>query len=300
MSAHTHADETADDSVFTRQRDTFHDSYGVRIHTRSWVPGEPRGVVQIAHGIGEHSGRYDAFASALARAGFAVYADDHRGHGETGREMTRGDLSRLGRLGIGGLRATEDAILHFTEIIASKHHGLPLTYFGHSWGSLMGQRILNRGVTHFDAVVLSGSAYRMPGYMEGGDLARQHRHLGATGFEWLSRDPETAHAFMNDELCFPADVLKLFGPIDGLRLFGVPNSRVPNVPMLIMSGTEDPLALRDSLERLAASYLNRGVEDVTLKLYPEGRHEMLNETNRAEVTRDVIAWLSTHAARRAT
>ena len=296
MSGHPTPNGTAEDGMFTRERNSFHDNFGVRIHTRAWLPEHPRGVVQIAHGLGEHAGRYDDFASALARAGFAVYAEDHRGHGETGREMWRGDLSRLGRLGVGGLRATEDAIVTFSEIISSRHHDLPLTYFGHSWGSLMGQRILNRGTAPFDAIVLSGSAYRMPGYMETGDLSHRHRHLGTTGFEWLSRDPNVAQAFVNDELCFLADALPLFGPIDGLRLFGVPNRKVPNIPMLLMSGTEDPLARRDSLERLAAAYRNRGVDQVTLTLYPGGRHEMLNEINRGDVYADIIAWLSTHAA----
>lgn len=287
-------ERTADEGTFQRGESTFRDNHGITIHTRSWLPDSPRAVVQLAHGIGEHAGRYDAFASVLAAAGFAVYADDHRGHGKTGHEMTRGDLTKLGKLGVGGLRAAEQAIVNFTELIASRHHNLPLIMFGHSWGSLMVQRILNRGEGAYDAVVLSGSAYRMPGYMESGDLNKHHAHLGTTGFEWLSRDPQVAEVFAADEHCFSADVLKLFGPIDGLRLFGVPGKRVPDVPMLVMSGTDDPLSPKDSIERLASAYLNRGVHDVTLKLYPGGRHEMLNETNRDEVFADVIAWINAH------
>lgn len=283
---------TNSDAVERRTR-TFHDDFGVTIHTYSWLPENPHTIVQIAHGVGEHALRYDAFARFLASHGIGVYADDHRGHGETGREQTRGDLARLGKLGPGGLRATEKAIVNFSELIRSAHPGVPLIYFGHSWGSLMGQRILNTGPTLYDGVVLSGSAYRHPKYMESGDLNQHHKHLGTTGFEWLSRDPETARAFAADELCFDARILPLFGLADSLRLFGVPNTRVPNVPMLIMSGTEDPIAVGNSLERLTAAYLNRGVQDVTLKLYPAGRHEMLNETNREEVMRDVLAWLST-------
>lgn len=277
----------------------FHDNHGITIHTRSWVPQEVQGVVQIAHGLGEHSGRYAAFAEALTSAGFAVYADDHRGHGETGREMTRGDLARLGKLGPGGLRAAEDAIINFTELIASRHQGLPLIYFGHSWGSLMGQRMLNRGIDLFDGVILSGSAYRTPRHMESGDLNRRFRQLGTTGYEWLSRDLRVAEAFAADELCFTADALRLFGLADALRLFGTPNSRVPNVPLLITSGTDDPLAKHDSLERLAAAYRNRGVDDVTLKLYFGGRHEMLAETNRDEVMNDIIEWITGHVTSRA-
>lgn len=273
---------------------SFRDDHGVNIHTYAWIPKDPHAVVQISHGLGEHALRYDAFARYLANAGIAVYADDHRGHGETGREMTRGNLELLGRLGPGGLKATEDAILNFTEMIRSQHHGLPLTYFGHSWGSLMGQRMLNRGVDLFDAVVHSGSAYRIPGYMESGDLNKKFVNLGTTGFEWLSRDPEVAAAFVLDELCFSADALRLFSVFDVAKLLGIPGDQVPDVPMLIMSGTNDPLSAKDSLERLAAAYLNRGVTDVTLKLYTDGRHEMLNELNRNEVYADILAWLTAH------
>lgn len=278
----------------TRGAGTFHDDHGVTIHTRSWVPEQPRAIVQIAHGIGEHAGRYDHVGQTLAEAGFAVYADDHRGHGETGREMHRGDLSQLGRLGPGGLRATEDALENFTEIVRSQHPDLPLVFFGHSWGSLMGQRILNRGGRLFDAVVLSGSAFRTPRHMESGDLNRNFAQLGTTGFEWLSRDPAVADQFIADELCFAANIPRLFGLRDAAKLLGTPGKQVPDLPMLIMSGTDDPLSRGDSLERLAAAYRNRGVEDVTLKLYPGGRHEMLNELNRDEVETDLVAWINTH------
>lgn len=271
--------------------DTFHDDHGVLIHTYAWLPEHPRGVIQIAHGIGEHALRYDHFARYLVDQGFAVYANDHRGHGESGRVMHRGNLRMLGRLGPGGLQAAEDVILAFTEMIRSYHPGLPLIFFGHSWGSLMGQRILNRGGAPFDGVILSGSAYRRPGYMESGDLNADFAHLGDTGFEWLSRDPEVANSFAADELCFPADVLRLFSVFDAAKLLGTPNEKVANVPMLIMSGSEDPLARKDSLERLAAAYLNRGVSDVTLTIYQGGRHEMLNETNREDVYSDIVAWL---------
>lgn len=275
-------------------KSSFHDNFGVNVHTYSWVPESPHAIVQIAHGLGEHALRYDAFARFLASKGYAVYADDHRGHGETGREQQRGDLSMLGKLGPGGLRAAEEAIMNFTELIRSAHPGLPLIFFGHSWGSLMGQRIINRSDSNFDGIVLSGSTLRLPGKMEAGDLNKHHKHLGKTGYEWLSRDPEVAKQFEADELCFEADTLRLFGLRDALRLFGTPNKNVSNVPMLIMSGTEDALAKGDSLEKLAAAYLNRGVTDLSLKLYYGGRHEMLNEINKDEVYEDVLQWLEKH------
>ena len=281
---------------------TYTDAYDVEITVYRWLPDpaqtpEPIAVVQIAHGIGEHALRYDAFAQYLAKSGFAVYADDHRGHGETGRRQHGGDLSQLGRLGPGGMRATEAAIVQLTGIIRERHPGLKVAQFGHSWGSFMTQRILGSRPSHWEAVVLSGSAYRTRKYMESGPLnAKWAGEPGATGFEWLSRDPEVARAFVADPLCFAADIMKLFGIADALRFYGTPKGRWnPQVPLLIMSGTDDSVSRPGGLQLLADAYRARGASEVSLKLYPEGRHEMLNETNRAEVFADVATWLIEHA-----
>ncbi|PRI11146.1 lysophospholipase [Leucobacter massiliensis] len=268
------------------------DAHGVEIFCYAWEAAEPAGVVQIAHGIGEHAKRYDAFARRLAAAGLTVYADDHRGHGETGRAQHGGDLSRLGRLGPGGLQATEAAILQLTAIARERHPGLPVIMFAHSWGSLMAQRILNAHPRAWDALVLSGSAFRTPRHMESGDLNARWAGEAANGFEWLSRDPAVAETFLADPLCFSANILKLFGVADGLRLFGKPGpSLAPEVPILIVSGEDDPLNRGDGLRLLAEAYRKRGVRDVTVKRYPGARHEALNETNREEVFADLTTWM---------
>src|SRR5690606_20374419 len=107
----------------------------------------------------------------------------------------------------------------------------------------------------FAAVVLSGTAQRVPGQMNSGQLNAKHKHLGTTGYEWLSRDPAVSQAFLDDERTFYADVLKLFGVVDGLRLFGRPKSPMPaDVPMLIVIGDEDPLGGEESVRRLADDY----------------------------------------------
>ncbi|MBK0417483.1 alpha/beta fold hydrolase [Leucobacter sp. CSA1] len=271
---------------------TYVDAQGVEISVYEWAAEEPVGIVQIAHGIGEHAGRYAAFAQDLVRAGFAVYADDHRGHGETGRRQWGGDLARLGRLGPGGLRATEAAILQLTGLIRDRHPGVPVIMFGHSWGSLMAQRLLNRHPRAWDAVVLSGSAHRSPAGMESGKLNAGWAGPEANGFEWLSRDPSVAERFIADPLCFEADILKLLGPADALRLFGTPAAGLaPDIPIHIVAGSADPLSKRDSLRRLADAYRRRGVRDVTLKVYPEARHELLNELGRDEVVADLVTWM---------
>ncbi|MGI8392285.1 alpha/beta fold hydrolase [Leucobacter sp. W1038] len=268
------------------------DAHDIQIAAYEWAADDPHAIVQIAHGVGEHALRYAAFAQALRDAGFTVVANDHRGHGETGRRQWGGDLSKLGTLGPGGLRAAEAAIHQLTDLARERHPGLPVIMFGHSWGSLMAQRIINREPRIYDGVVLSGSAKRTPMSMESGDLNKRWRGEGANGFEWLSRDPEVQRAFIADPLCFPADIIKLFGLPDALRLFGTPAaSAAPDVPILIVSGSDDPLSRGDSLRLLADAYRIRGVRDVTMRVYPGARHELLNETNRDEVTAEIITWM---------
>jgi alpha-beta hydrolase superfamily lysophospholipase len=276
----------------------FTDDFGIEITYYEWLVPSPKANVVILHGIGEHALRYTEVAKRLNQAGYSVIADDHRGHGQTGYQQWNHDLSALGRPGPGGLRALEDAIERITVRLRQEHPGVPLVLLGHSLGSLIAQRMLNENPFAFDAVVLSASAYRMPGSMESGDLNKHHKHLGTTGFEWLSRDPEVAAAFVADPLCFRGDVLKMFGLRDGLRLFGLPSTQLPpSLPLYIVSGTEDPLSVGTSIGKLAQSYRNRaGLEDVTLKLYEGARHEVFNETNKDEVLDDLVAWLDQHFA----
>lgn len=275
-----------------RQHRTFTDAHGVVVHYYVWAPGKPKAVVQIAHGVGEHALRYELLAQALVAAGYAVYADDHRGHGQTGVEYWKGDLSQIGKLGVGGLRATQQNLLDLTRIAQEENQGLPFTMLGHSWGSLMVQNLLNAGPHPWTAVVLTGTALRTPFDMNGGDLNARHKHLGDTGAEWLSRDPAVARAFVDDPLTTDAKVLQLFGVADGLRLYGTPKPVQPPVPLLIMVGDDDPLGGEKSAKKLADAYLRRGgLTDVELIVYAGARHEVFNETNQAEVRADLIAWL---------
>ena len=275
-----------------RQHRTFTDAHGVVVHYYVWAPGKPKAVVQLAHGVGEHALRYELLAQALVAAGYAVYADDHRGHGQTGVEYWKGDLSQIGKLGVGGLRATQQNLLDLTRIAQEENPGLPFVMLGHSWGSLMVQNLLNAGSHPWSAVVLTGTALRTPFDMNGGDLNARHKHLGDTGAEWLSRDPAVARAFVDDPLTTDAKVLQLFGVADGLRLFGRPKRVQPPVPLLIMVGDDDPLGGEASAKKLADAYLRRGgLTDVELVVYAGARHEVFNETNQAEVRADLIAWL---------
>ena len=282
-----------------RREHEFVDARGVTIHYYVWNAAKPVAVVQLAHGLGDHAGRYEALAQVLVQNDITVYADDHRGHGRTGLAQHGGDHSKLGRLGDGGLRAVVDDLHQLTGIIAADHPGVPIVFLGHSWGSIMGQRLINEHLADFGAVVLTGTAHRSALHMNAGDLNKAHKHLGTTGYEWLSRDPAVAQAFADDELTFFADALKLFGVADGLHLYGRPAKNLPDVPLLIMIGEEDPLGGERSVRHLAESYIKRGgLTRVEVVVYAGARHEVFHETNRADVCADLLHWLGQHLPQR--
>lgn len=281
-----------------RTESTFVDDGGVKNHYYVWRAGAPKAVIQIVHGIGEYATRYEPIAQALVEAGYAVYAGDYRGHGATGVHQHDGDLTKLGRLGPGGIRAVIRGMRQLRDIAAADNPGVPIVLLGHSMGSLLGQRMLNESADGYDGVVFTGTAYRTLRHMNSGDLSKRHRVPGGTGHEWLSRDPAVAAEFKENPLTFDAKVAKLFGIADGLRLLGRPRRLGRDIPMLIMIGSEDPLGGPKSVELLAEAYRTRGgLSDVSVTVYPDARHEVFNEINRDEVVADLVEWLGTRVKR---
>ena len=272
---------------------SYTDAHGVAIHYYVWQSPKPHAVLQLTHGLGDHARRYEYVAQALAAAGYTVYADDHRGHGATGLDQYAGDVSKLGKLGKGGLRAATENIRELTAIIRAENPELPVALLGHSWGSLMVQDVLNEHADEYEVAILTGTAHRTFAHMNSGNLNANHKDLGTTGYEWLSRDQRVAEDFVSDPLTFYADALKLFGPIDGMRLFGRPSKNIKrDIPLLIMIGDEDSLGGVTSIEWLAADYATRSkLTDMEAIVYPGARHEIFNETNKDEVIDDLIGWL---------
>ena len=280
-----------------RKDATFKDSLGVTIHYHMWSHPSPKAVVQLVHGVGEHSLRYEHVAAALVAAGYEVWADDHRGHGQTGLEQWAGDTTRLGRLGKGGHRAAVDAVHRLSKLIKAARLSIPFVLFGHSWGSFISQMLLDEYPVEYDLVVLSGSAYRVLTGMNAAPLnARFKRSVPEpTGYEWLSRDPVVVAAAAADPLMVATPLMKLFGIRDTLRLLGKPRIGLADehdVPLLLIVGSDDPVGGERSVRRLAEAYLSRArLTDVSVIVYDGARHEVLNETNADEVIADVIAWL---------
>ena len=274
---------------------TFTDAEGVEITFFEWPVAEPRAAVQLVHGLGEHSRRYDHVAAALNRAGFSVYSDDHRGHGVTGQNMIKaGITSKLGPLGPGGMAATMGEVHQLTELIRDENPTTPVMLFGHSLGAMMGQRLINRHPDEYFGAILSGSTLLLPGVVPSdGFNKRWQNTAGGSGKEWLSSDERVGHAFMSDSLCFPDSAAKAFGLVNASKVLGLPSKKLrSDMPILIFAGSEDPLGAERGNKMLLNAYRRAGVKDVTLIIYEGMRHEALNEVKSETVIADVISWIN--------
>lgn len=257
-----------------------------------------RGVVQVAHGLAENSARYARLATALNAAGYHVGSTDHRGHGASIAGVP-------GDFGAAGFTGLWHDMVQYGELLRESYPGLRLYLIGHSMGSFAAQNLLLQYSGRYDGVVLSGStaidamAAQM-GSGPAGDLSVFNAAFeNRTGYEWLSRDEAEVDAYVADPLCgfaLPEDTTPaLFA--DGSRLADPAElAKIrPDLPLLIISGSDDPLSGGGQLTALIAKrYTDAGVKDVSFRVYPGARHEVFNETNRDEVTNDVISWLQAH------
>ena len=275
---------------------TFTDAYGVEITFYEWPVAEAKAVVQLAHGLGEHARRYDHVAAALNRAGYSVYADDHRGHGQTGaNQRARGQIKQQGNLGKGGMTATIAQVHQLTELIRSENPKTPIFIIGHSWGSMLTQRVIKDHANDYAGVVLSGSTLMLPGVVPSAGFNKKWDKLpDSHGKEWLSRDREVGIKFNADPLIFPETAIDVFGFLGVTKLLGVPSKKLPSqLPVMLIAGSEDPLGGEKGNTLLMNAFRRAGVQDVTLIIYPEARHEVFNELNKDEVIADVVDWLNT-------
>jgi alpha-beta hydrolase superfamily lysophospholipase len=263
---------------------------------RRWSDGLPSfGIVQIAHGLGEHIGRYADTIDILVAAGFTVYANDHRGHGRTANGS-----ERLGDFGPAGFHGVVEDILRLSRIARDRNPGLPLILLGHGMGSFAAQQLILNHSREIDGLVLSGT-----GVLDGlaalaspAGMAALNASFapGRTPFDWLSRDEAVVDSFIADPLCFPALKPESFASFlaaadrlsDPMRLRTIRKS----LPIHIISGSDDPVGQQlEGVATLIDRYCRAGLCAVTNRFYPGGRHEMLNETNRADVCADLIRWM---------
>jgi alpha-beta hydrolase superfamily lysophospholipase len=248
--------------------------------------------------MGEHIGRYIPAIEAFVSAGFTIYGNDHRGHGRTARSPEqRGDF------GEGGFDALVEDMARLSRIAKQENPGLPLFLMGHSMGSFASQLYVLRHSWDIDALILSGSgALDRLARLErsaptGTNILNARFEPGRTPFEWLTRDEAVVDAFMDDPLCFPQlqpAALALFFAA-APRLADPANlRRVRNeLPVYILSGSEDPVGEQlEGVKVLIERYHAAGLTHISHDFYPGGRHEMLNEINRAEVLENLLTWMS--------
>src|SRR6267154_6639617 len=262
---------------------------------------EVRGVVQIAHGLGEHTGRYAALAEILVRGHFVVYGNDHRGHG-----LTAKGSGSFGDFGPSGFNQLVEDMVSLRVVAKDEHRGKPYILLGHSLGSFAAQQfVLDHGHS-IDGLVLSSS-----GTLDG--LARLAESLPAgedlmklmnaafeparTPFDWLSRDNAEVDAFINDPLCFPSlkpESMQSF--LDAFPRLADPREirKVPDdLPLYIFSGSDDPVGQRlEGVRVLIDRYRSAGLTSIAHDFYSGGRHEMLHEINRRDVITNLLVWMS--------
>jgi len=292
------------------------------IRLRIWHPdGESTGVIQLLHGLGEHVSRYDRFAAAANARGFVVCAHDHRGHG--GHDPTAGYFADKN-----GWSLVVDDVHIAHEHVREQFPSLPIVLLGHSMGSYVAQSFAMHYGAKLSGLLLSGPMWpRRAKLLPAMLVARlESLRMGARGrsalmnklgfgdfnkrfeparteMDWLSRDEHEVDLYIADPLCGGPYTCGLW--IDVLHaLFNIGSdnalNRIPaDLPILITGGSDDPVGGEGSMTRLTMHYAQTGHQRVTMKLYPEGRHEMLNETNRDEVTSDWLDWIGArfHAGR---
>ncbi|AEF85673.1 alpha/beta hydrolase family protein [Treponema primitia ZAS-2] len=301
---------------------------GTRLFTRRWMSSRsPRATVLIVHGMAEHSRRYEPLALRLAEAGFESWAADARGHGLTA-DRTVNDPGKGGLLGHcadkQGFRRVVADLDILVDTIKQARPELPLFILGHSWGSFLTQSYIEAHGDRLAGCLLSGT--RGPGglkYAFGASVmgliaafkgSRRGSKLAfalgdgpynnpfkpnRTPFDWLSRDESQVDAFAADPLCGNLCSSGFYRDLtDGLNrthrreaMEGIPR----NLPIYVFCGSADPVGdMGESPTALVNGYRAMGIKDLEFVVYPDARHELLNETNREEVMSSVLDWLTRH------
>ena len=289
-----------------------------KIHARMCVPdAEPRAIVQIIHGIAEYIDRYDEFMSFLADNGIIAVGTDHLGHGKS--------IESDEQTGFFAYDNGWDYVVRDEEVLRLAMHEnypeLPIIVFGHSMGSFMTRTLLIRYPDAFNAAIISGTGNQGAALVNGGlfmgnlvtGLKGAHHYskilnnlaFGSynkiyenpkTEYDWLSRDEANVQKYIDDPLCGFIPTCSLFRDMmTGVKFItNKKNLTAMNkdMPVYFMSGDMDPVGeCGKGVQKAYNNFLEAGMKDVSIKLYPGGRHEMLNEINKDEVYSDILTWL---------
>jgi len=298
---------------------TFQSSTGVNtIHALKCVPDEaPKAIVQIVHGIAEHIDRYRPFMSFLAENGYLAVGNDHLGHGKSITDPSQQ-----------GFFAEKDGWAHVVadldllhDQMKKEYPDIPYIFFGHSMGSFLTRTYLIKHPLKYDAAIISGTGHQPRPMVFGGYAAaclfahgKGAHEVGtklndiAFGsynkdfenprgiYEWLSRDPAVQDAYAADPLCGFIATNGLFRDMMGGIRFITDQNNINTMnkekPIYFMSGNSDPVGENGKgVSRAYEAFKKAGLYDVTMRLYPGGRHEMLNEINKDQVYQDILKWI---------
>jgi alpha-beta hydrolase superfamily lysophospholipase len=300
---------------------------GKRIYVVQWLPSGAnsiKGIVQISHGMAEHCLRYRPLAQYLTDNGYAVYASDHRGHGQSvGIDDVYGHYADQD-----GWNKVVDDLYRVNREIARLHPEVPITLLGHSMGSFIARAYVFRHPDSIQGLILSATGMR---YGLIANIARtiarwDSRRIGArtpsklmaklsfgsfnlrflparTAFDWLSRDPAQVDLYINDPMCgFDCSAqlwVDLFGGISEFEAQEKHAQQLPaGLPVLGIVGTHDPVSMGGlGIKQVCKLYQKGGLRDVNVKLYEKARHELTNETNRQQVFTDLGNWLNQRFSR---
>lgn len=276
--------------------------------------GTPKAVVQIVHGIAEYIERYDRFMLFLAENGYVAVGNDHLGHGKSA--ATPEELGIFSEKDGWAYVVDDMKLLH--DRMKKEYPDIPYVFFGHSMGSFLTRTYMIRFPNQYDAAILSGTGHQSAALINGGllfaELLTMSKGPRASGqalndmafgsyckkienprtpFDWLSRDPETVDRYIADPLCGFVCKCSLYRDMmKGLKYLTNQkniNSMNKDAPIYFMSGAEDPVGdWSAGVEKAYKAFCKAGLKDVMMRLYPGGRHEMLNETNYEAVQQDIL------------
>jgi alpha-beta hydrolase superfamily lysophospholipase len=290
---------------------------GKKISFYSWLADNPRAVLQLVHGMMEHSGRYDDFASWMTHNGVSVYSTDNRGHG-----LTAGTQDNLGYLDkeYGWEKVLGD--LHdFTAIISKENPGMPVFLLGHSFGSLLARDYMIRFGDDVSGYIISGTldqpvwlcrlgvimAWAIRLFKGDRYRAKVFTDLGygrynkafkpaRSEFDWLCSDSEIVDRYLSDPFCGQPSTVSFYKDFFRGNIFAGRVSRIrkvpAHIPIFMFSGQEDVVGnFGKDVEKVRMKFLRAGLINLIVKIYAGGRHEMLNEKSWKKVCSDILEWI---------
>lgn len=296
---------------------TYQTKDGVDLVTYFWECEQPKGVVHIVHGMSEHAARYNEFALYLNQHGYLVFASDLRGHGKTA-----GSLDKVGMFAMqDGWSKVVNDVINLSKELDHKYGKLPLYLLGHSMGSFIARSVAILCPPEIDGYIFSATAghpgllgkvgvhvanlnlklmgkknrSKMMTQLAFGDFNKKYQDK-RTEKDWLTKDTDIVDNYIADPYCmqiftsqFYQDLLT--GILSINETFQI-RKMEKTKPILMFAGDMDPVGdYGTGPKEVYDKFQKTGIEDVTLKIYESGRHEMLNETNREEVYGMIIDWL---------